>query len=246
MKKFWKWKNQTAAETAPAERTLFLNGTIAEDSWYDDDVTPQLFKDELMSGSGNITVWINSPGGDCVAAAQIYNMLMDYPHDVTVKIDGIAASAASVIAMAGTKVLMSPVSTMMIHNPATIAWGDSGEMEKAIAMLESVKDSIINAYEIKTGLSRAKLSHLMDAETWMDANKAVELSFADGVLRREDIPEDVEPPTVSMLYSKAAVVNSLMDKIAAKCKTAPKKTEDPKPQGRSVEKLYERLNLMKF
>ena len=156
MKKFWNWKVKAATETAPEERTLFLNGTIAEDSWYDDDVTPQLFKDELMSGSGNITVWINSPGGDCVAAAQIYNMLMDYPHDVTVKIDGIAASAASVIAMAGTKVLMSPVSTMMIHNPATIAWGDAGDMEKAIAMLESVKDSIINAYEIKSGLSRAQ------------------------------------------------------------------------------------------
>ena len=113
MKKFWNWKNQT--ETS--ERTLFLNGTIAEESWFDDEVTPQLFKDELMSGSGNITVWINSPGGDCVAAAQIYNMLMDYKGDVTVKIDGIAASAASVIAMAGTKVLVSPVSMLMIHNP---------------------------------------------------------------------------------------------------------------------------------
>ena len=72
------------------ERTLFLNGTIAEESWFDDDITPQLFKDELMSGSGDITVWINSPGGDCVAAAQIYNMLMDYKGNVTVKIDGIA------------------------------------------------------------------------------------------------------------------------------------------------------------
>ena len=199
-----------------------------------------------MSGSGNITVWINSPGGDCVAAAQIYNMLMDYKGDVTVKIDGIAASAASVIAMAGTKVLVSPVSMMMIHNPQTLAMGDTAEMQKAIEMLGSVKDSIINAYEIKTGLSRAKLSHLMDSETWMDANKAVELGFADGVLRREDIPEDVEPPTVSMLYSKAAVVNSLMDKIAAKCKTASKKTEGPKPQGRSIDSLMERLNLMKF
>ena len=79
MKKFWKWKNQAQTETAPAERTLYLNGTIAEESWFDDDVTPQLFKEELMSGDGNITVWINSPGGDCVAAAQIYNMLMDYP-----------------------------------------------------------------------------------------------------------------------------------------------------------------------
>ena len=103
------------------ERTLFLNGTIAEESWFDDDVTPQLFKEELMSGSGDITVWINSPGGDCVAAAQIYNMLMDYKGNVTVKIDGIPASAASVIAMAGTKVLVSPVSMMMIHNPMTVA-----------------------------------------------------------------------------------------------------------------------------
>lgn len=244
MKKFWKWKNQT--ETAPAERTLFLNGTIAEESWFDDDVTPQLFKEELMAGDGDITVWINSPGGDCVAAAQIYNMLMDYPHDVTVKIDGIAASAASVIAMAGTKVLVSPVSMMMIHNPATIAFGDSAEMQKAIEMLASVKDSIINAYEIKTGLSRAKLSHLMDAETWMDANKAVELGFADAILQHADTMEDREPPTVSMLYSKAAVVNSLMDKIATKCKTAPKKTEEPKPQGRSIDSLMERLSLLKF
>ena len=175
-----------------------------------------------MAGDGDITVWINSPGGDCVAAAQIYNMLMDYPHNVTVKIDGIAASAASVIAMAGTKVLVSPVSMMMIHNPMTVAMGDTAEMQKAIEMLGSVKDSIINAYEIKTGLSRAKLSHLMDAETWMDAGKAVELGFADDVLARAEIPEDMEPPAVSMLYSKAAVVNSLMDKIAAKCKTKPK------------------------
>ena len=166
------------------ERTLFLNGTIAEESWFDDDVTPQLFKDELNNGSGDITVWINSPGGDCVAAAQIYNMMMEYPGNVTVKIDGIAASAASVIAMAGTKVIMSPVS-MMIHNPMTIAFGDSANMQKAIAMLDEVKESIINAYEIKTGLSRAKLSHLMDAETWMDANSAIEMGFADEIMHKK-------------------------------------------------------------
>ena len=246
MKKFWNWKSRmvTNQETMEQteERTLFLNGTIAEDSWYDDDVTPQLFKDELMGGSGSITVWINSPGGDCVAAAQIYNMLMDYPHDVTVKIDGIAASAASVIAMAGTKVLMSPVSTMMIHNPATIAWGDAGEMEKAIAMLEAVKDSIINAYEIKSGLSRAKLSHLMDSETWMDSNKAVELGFADGILSRAQTGDEA-PPAGSMLYSPATVVNSLMDKISAKCRIEKPNTT---PTGRSIDTLMERLELLKF
>ena len=193
-----------------------------------------------MAGSGDITVWINSPGGDCVAAAQIYNMLMDYKGNVTVKIDGIAASAASVIAMAGTKVIMSPVSMMMIHNPMTIAFGDSSEMQKAIEMLGSVKDSIINAYEIKTGLSRAKLSHLMDAETWMDANKAVELGFADEVLRRDTNAEDVDAPVVSMLYSKANVVNSLMGKIAAKCAIEPKPTNKHR-----ADDFMERLNLIK-
>ena len=193
-----------------------------------------------MSGSGDITVWINSPGGDCVAAAQIYNMLMDYKGNVTVKIDGIAASAASVIAMAGTKVLMSPVSMLMIHNPMTAAFGDCGEMQKAIEMLGSVKDSIINAYEIKTGLSRARLSHLMDAETWMDANKAVELGFADEIMTRSEQAEDIAAPTVSMLYSKVNAVNSLMEKIAKKCAIDPKPT-----QKHRADDLLERLNLIK-
>lgn len=228
---------------------LFINGTIAEESWFDDDVTPALFRAELNAGTGNIMVWINSPGGDCVAAAQIYNMLMDYKGDVTVKIDGIAASAASVIAMAGTKVLMSPVSMMMIHNPATIAFGDTAEMQKAINMLAEVKESIMNAYEIKTGMSRTKISHLMDAETWMDAHKAVELGFADGILEREDAEADVGAPEVSMLYSRAAVTNSLMDKIAAKCHIkAPEsgaETEQKTDNGRSCDEIRERLNFIK-
>ena len=256
MKKFWNWKSRKIRDQAGeevAERVLFLNGMIAEESWFDDDVTPELFREELNAGSGNITVWINSPGGDCVAAAQIYNMLMDYKGDVTVKIDGIAASAASVIAMAGTKVLMSPVSMMMIHNPATIAFGDTTEMQKAIEMLASVKDSIMNAYEIKTGMSRTKISHLMDAETWMDAHKAVELGFADDILARQDAEEDLDAPDVSMLYSRAAVTNSLMDKIAAKCHikapdagcTGATETENVTDNGRSAEEIRERLNFIK-
>lgn len=232
-KKFWNWRSRKTLNQANeevAERVLELHGTIAEESWFDDDVTPQLFKDELNAGSGDITVWINSPGGDCVAAAQIYNMLTQYKGNVTVKIDGIAASAASVIAMAGNTVLMSPVSMMMIHNPATVAFGDHAEMQKAIDMLAEVKESIINAYVIKTGLSRSKLSHLMDAETWMDANKAVELGFADDIITRaetkantddpEEEDEDEESteekekkPSDSMLFSRKAVNNALMNKL---------------------------------
>lgn len=198
-------------------------------------------------------MWINSPGGDCVAAAQIYNMLMDYKGDVTVKIDGIAASAASVIAMAGTRVLVSPVSMLMIHNPATIAFGDASEMQKAINMLAEVKESIMNAYEIKTGLSRSKISHMMDAETWMDANKAVELGFADEILSRGENDEDMEAPVVSMMFSEAKVVNSLMDKIAATCRIKPPDEDctgatevtDNNGNGRSAEEIRERLNFIK-
>lgn len=234
--RWWNWK--TVQNQEVEERTLFLNGTIAEDSWFDDDVTPQLFKDELHSSSGNITVWINSPGGDCIAAAQIYNMLMQYQGDVTVKIDGIAASAASVIAMAGTKVLVSPVSMLMIHNPATMAWGDTNEMKKAISMLSEVKESIINAYEIKTSLPRNKLAVLMDNETWMNANKAIELGFADDVLSSSDV-SNMQFPNVGMQYSKTVVQNSLKDKIAKKCKI------EPQENTIKVDDLYERLDLIK-
>lgn len=233
MKKFWNWKTKNNDE-----HILFLNGTIAEESWFDDDVTPRLFKSELDHHKGDITIWINSPGGDCIAAAQIYNMLLDHQGEVIIKIDGIAASAASVIAMAGTKVLMSPVSMMMIHNPMTIAFGNKDQMKQAIKMLDEVKESIMNAYEIKTGLTRQTISHLMDGETWMNVHKAIELGFCDGVLEREN-GEEMEAPKVANLYSKVGVENSLKDKLVEKCQINTKK------KGSKSQDLIDRLNLMK-
>ena len=188
-----------------------------------------------MNCTGDIEVQINSPGGDVVAAAQIYNMLMDFKGNVTVKIDGIAASAASVIAMAGTTVKMSPVSLMMIHNPLTVAIGDSEEMQKAIDMLSEVKQSIINAYEIKTGMSRLKISNLMDAETWMNAYKAVELGFADEIMYVDNNTSD---ETVTFAFSRRAVTNALLDKMVIKKAT---KTNKNQP---SIETLKERLKLI--
>lgn len=179
MRKFWNWiKNEDGV------RTLHLDGIIAEQTWWGDEVTPGIFRDELYDGEGasSVTIWINSPGGDVFAAAQIYNMMKEYPGRVTVKIDGVAASAASVIAMAGDETLMSPVSNIMIHNPATIAIGDSDEMIRTKDMLDEVKESIINAYEIKTKLSREQISKFMDESKWFNAKQAVELGFADGIL----------------------------------------------------------------
>ena len=235
---FWSWDK----DEETGVRSLYLDGTIADESWWDDEITPRMFKDELMSGDGDIVVWINSPGGDCVAASQIYTMLMDYPHEVTVKIDGIAASAASVVAMAGTKVLMAPTSLMMIHNPASIAIGDTEEMQKAIAMLDEVKESIINAYEIKTGQSRAKISHMMDGETYMNANKAVELGFADGIL--EDAKRDHSDDVV-FAFSRRAVTNSLMSKLMPRPAVKAEKKPDA-PTGVSIKEAMQMLQARKY
>ena len=236
---FWNWENDDELDI----RTLYLDGTIADESWWDDEITPRMFKDELFSGSGDIVVWINSPGGDCVAASQIYTMLMDYTGNVTVKIDGLAASAASVIAMAGTQVLMAPTSLLMIHNPMSIAIGDTEEMQKAIAMLDEVKESIINAYEIKTGQSRAKISHLMDGETWMNANKAIELGFADGILedsKRGHIED------VVFAFSRRAVTNSLMNKLISKSAPKPEQKKHDAPIGVSIEAAMQKLQARKY
>lgn len=259
-RKFWNWvKNEGELEST---RTLFLNGEISDETWYGDEVTPQLFKDELNTDSGDITVWINSPGGDVFAAAQIYNMLRDYKGHVTVKIDGLAASAASVIAVAGDTVLVSPVAMMMIHNPATLAMGNTKDMEAAIAMLNEVKESILNAYVDKTGLSRNKLSKMMDDETWFNAKKAVELGFADEVLfaaeekkkqEEKQVPEKEEgkepvedgegdekkkkfPFQNAYAYSRKSVADSFLNKVSDK---ASEKATVP------VDQLRKRLDLLK-
>lgn len=186
MKKFWNW-----IKDSDETRTLRLEGPIDEESFWGDEITPQMFRDELNAGEGDVTVWINSPGGNVFAAAEIYTMLKDYKGSITVKIDAIAASAASVVAMAGDTVQMSPVAMLMIHDPSTVAMGNTKDMEKAIEVLKEVKESIINAYAAKSGLTHARIANLMSNETWMNAKKAVELGFADEILfsKKEDGPD---------------------------------------------------------
>lgn len=221
MKRFWNWSGPQN------QRVLTINGTIAEDSWVDDEVTPQVFQDELSQGKGPIDLWLNSPGGDCVAASRIYTMLMNYPDDVNVKIDGIAASAASVIAMAGTKVSMAPTAMIMIHNPLTIVGGQKEDLDQAAQMLAETKESIINAYELKTNLPREKISSMMDDETWMNVNKAIELGFADNMLGQDKDVTDCY--SYSDKQSKLVLLNKL------------------KPQTKSnisVKSLQKRLSLL--
>lgn len=195
MEKFWNWIHDDSGG-----RVLRLEGPIDSESFWGDEITPQSFRDELYAEESDITLWLNSPGGNVFAAAEIYTMLRDYPRNVRVCIASIAASAASIIAMAGNTVQMSLTALLFVHDPSTIAMGNAKDMEKAIATLNEVKESIINAYAAKTGLSRNRISKLMSDETWINAKKAVELGFADEILfdekhepdKKEDEPDDPE------------------------------------------------------
>lgn len=225
-KKFWAWD---IAE----ENLLRIDGAIAEESWFGDEVTPMQFKSELLQHAGDITVWLNSPGGDVFAAVQIYNMLKEHDGKVTVKIDSLAASAASVVAMAGDEVLISPAGLLMLHDPMSIAFGNEKELAACIDMLREVKEAILNAYELKTGAQRAKLSQFMANETWFSAKKAMEWGFCDSLLytqeKKSQAPEGFAFNTRALAFS---VVNKLKGSV-------------PKPDGVPAEQLIQRLSLIK-
>ena len=256
--KFWNWvKNEENGETE-----LIFDGPISDETWFGDEVTTALFRDELAKISGNLTVWLNSPGGDVFAASQIFTMLKNHKGKVTVKIDGIAASAGSVVAMAGDEILISPSGMLMIHNPATLAMGNKTDLQKAIELLDEVKESIINAYEMKTHLSRAKIAKMMDEETWLNAKKALQTGFVDGILfaekqqktppveqedepekeesaSKENTPDESEQKTKNlkaMSYSTRKTADSLTQKLS----------ELQKSTGVPINQLEKRLNLLKY
>ena len=243
MKKFWNFiQNEDTSETE-----LLFNGPISEDTWWGDEVTPALFRDELSKVSGNLTVWLNSPGGDVFAASQIYSMLKNHKGKVTVKIDGIAASAASVVAMAGDETLIAPTALMM-HDPSTCAMGNKSDMEKAIILLDEVKESIINAYETKSHLSRNKIAKLMSDETWLNAKKAHEMGFVDGILFAEKkkpvVPKEEEPDEeekedtlTAMTYSKSKNLSAFLSKVSASAESV---------TGTPIDQLEKRLALLKY
>lgn len=242
MTKFWNFRT-VKDETGEDERELVMQGPIAEESWWGDEVTPEEFRQELNADTGPVTVWINSPGGDVFAASAIYTMLREYSArngKITVKIDALAASAASVIAMAGDEVQMAPTALLMVHNPATIAMGDVREMEQTIQVLNEVKESIINAYVAKTGLSRNKLATMMDEETWMNARRAREDGFCDKIMYQAT--EDEAVPMAVNMAAVRTLERKVVAMIAEKTKPAP---EPAKPEGRRIDDLLDELKKKK-
>ena len=256
MKKFWNWmKNEDTGATE-----LYFEGPISAETWLGDEITPGLFKSELEQHPGDLTVWICSPGGDVFAASQIYTMLRNHKG----KIDALAASAASVVAMSGDETFISPTGMLMVHDPACFASGNKADMEKAIKILEEVKESIINAYEQKCHLSRSKIAKMMSEETWLNAKKALQLGFVDGILfakekmpqaepeeeeesadeeqeseddeKSEEDEEEKQPPKdmVSFSYTPARTAASFMQKVSAT------------QTGTPIAQLDKRLELLKY
>jgi ATP-dependent protease ClpP protease subunit len=181
---FWNFRN--AEDTESGETELELYGPISEFSWYGDEVTPKLFKEQLYSkGGGNpVTVRLNSPGGDLIAASVISSTIRDYPGKVTIKIDGLAASAAVMVAIGGDVVKITASAYMMIHDPAVglLGYFSVDELKGLIDELKVIKNGIIEGYMAKTKMEAEKLSKLMNDVTYMTASEAVSYGFADEVI----------------------------------------------------------------
>ena len=232
--KFWNWTKNL--ETNIPE--LRLEGEIASETWWGDEITPKIFKNELdQYKDKDITVWINSPGGDVIAGSQIYTMLKEHKGKVSVKIDGLAASSASFIAMAGDTVEMSPTAMMMIHLPSTVDWGDKNDFAKAIERLEEIEAAIVNAYALKTKLPNDELSRMMEAQTWMNAYRAKELGFIDKVLYTDNEIDSTKP----FDFTKKAVNNCIQNSVK-QIQDKMKKMQDEK----ELERLKIELDLLEM
>jgi ATP-dependent protease ClpP protease subunit len=206
---FWTWRNAADGEDGEAPE-MELYGYISEYSWSEDDITPAMFRDDLNAHGkgGPVTIRMNSYGGDVIAASVMSSIIKGYAGKVTVQIDGIAASAATVVAIAGEQVRMQEGAYFMIHDPMVaffLAVLNIEDLSTMVDQLKVVKDGIINAYESKTGLSRPRLAKMMVEETWMDAKTAQNLGFADEVITSGKKKKAAEPAVVQTV----AMINAL-------------------------------------
>lgn len=204
--RFWQVRNQSESESGEGE--IWFYGNISEYSWWGDEVTPALMKYDLDQFKGkDITVRIHSGGGDVFAASAIRAMLMAYPGKVTTRIEGLCASAATYVAMAGDRVMMQDSAFFMIHDPWALVIGGVKELGAAIRMLKTIKNGIVETYQGRTGLEEDELAKMMEAETWMTAQDAKEKGFVDEVITNDLAAEFAQLATKANM----AVANALRD-----------------------------------
>lgn len=231
MKKCWKIRNEAESDSAE----MLIYGQISDESWLGDEVTPKQFADDLRSlGGKDITLRINSPGGDVFAAQAIYNQLSTYSGNVTTHIDGMCASAATIISCAADKVIMPDNAIFMIHNPMTTLLGcyDSSDMQQMINQLDTVKQTIVNVYNKRSTLPENKIKKMMDAETWMSAQDAKDNGFVDEI----DSINKVE----NSLKNNVFIVNSVSCDLKSFKNVGNLKTILDKNIGKEVQNMSEK------
>ncbi len=199
-REFWEFKAVKDSDVGE----LLLYGEISDSSWWGDEVTPKQFKKDLdaLGDISELRVYINSPGGNVFAGQTIYSILKRYQAQVNVYVDGLAASAASVVAMAGDRIIMPRNAMMVIHNPWTVVAGDANELLEVADALDKVRDTMIAVYEERTGLKKDQIVEMLDAETWLTAEEAVEMGFADEI-------EEAKQVAVSIAGKGQLEVNGL-------------------------------------
>jgi len=245
--KFWNFIKNAATETEPESVELHISGDIVDDEdawlyeWFGiEHASPNAFKEELNGFSGHdLTVWIDSYGGSVFAAAGMYNALMEHKGKVTVKIDTKAMSAATIIAMAGDEILMAPGAVMMIHNPLTEVYGYASDLRKTADVLDEIKESIMNAYQMKTGRSRAKLAAMMDDETYMSAKTAMKEGFATGMLYA-----DAEAKPIEMTFNRHEMIGTTVDAVKRMVALFTPDKDPPPDNTQEKEKLLLQIDLI--
>jgi len=196
------WQVRSAADPGVGE--LLLYGEIADSTWWGDEVTPKAFWEDLqkLGDIKELRVFINSPGGDVFAGQAIYSMLRRHSATKLVYVDGLAASAASLVAMAGDRIVMPRNAMMMIHNPWTWAAGDANTLRAIADDLDKIRESLVAVYEDRTGLERERIIEMLDAETWLTAEEAVALGFATEI-------EDSKAVAASLAGPGRLVINGV-------------------------------------
>ncbi|HWR66077.1 MAG TPA: head maturation protease, ClpP-related [Bellilinea sp.] len=234
---FWRLTDATESESGEAEIEFY--GYISEYSWWDDDVTPAKFKADLINigKGGPVTVRINSGGGEVYAASVIRAMLMDYPGKVTARIDGLCASAATLVAMAGDVVKMQDSGYFMIHDPSVLTWGNEEELQEAIDFLAKIKEGLVDAYVNKTKMEPEKLAQMMKDTTWMTAKQAHEMGFVDEVITvgAKDFMQGTAAGVMNCLRDYANVPPELLASEMEPAIAEEEKTPDPSDAGEVVE-----------
>lgn len=225
-----------------------VKGTIVDSSdkwiydWFGIEATcAKDIENAIEKANGEeLEIYINSGGGSVFAGSEIYTLLKDYKGNSTVKIVGIAGSAASVIAMAGKKIIISPTAQLMIHNVSAGIRGDYRDMEHGAEILKNANKAIANAYILKTGMKQEELLNLMDKETWMDAQKAKELGFAD------EIMFDEGNQLTNNINNSMILPPEVINKIRNELKREPKNNENEELNNLKSKLAFKNKNVASF